>query len=77
LHCALSNLIQATAHPRLLKLDFALVDLLMAVFAQTEQIGKRILAAVFFEDDMVSLQADVFLAALLARVPIAHEAGET
>jgi hypothetical protein len=53
------------------------MQVMMACFTQRQHIRKRILPTMFAEDQMMSFKASVFLPTLLARVVVAHQAGDT
>jgi hypothetical protein len=57
--------------------DFALVELVMTRSAETEQIRERIFSTLRAENDVVRFQTAISLAAVLARVPIAHQTSQT
>jgi hypothetical protein len=73
----LRDLIQMSAHAWHLKLDLALVDLVMAVLTQGKEIRQGILPSLLPIDDVVSFQATVVLPTLLACVPVTQETGHT
>jgi len=75
LHGPLGNLVQMTTYPCYLERDFALVQLMMAMLTERQQIGQRVFAASSTEDEMMGFQSALTLAAGLAAIPIAHEAG--
>src|SRR5258707_10829415 len=57
--------------------DCALVEFCMAGFTQSQEVRDRIFPTVLSVDKMMSLQTTPLFPALLARVPIPHQAGNT
>ena len=70
LHSTLGDLIQVTTHSRYLEGDIALMQSVMARLTQGEEVGQRIFATMFPEDQMMSLQPHTSFTAVLA--PIAR-----
>src|SRR5207248_5888465 len=76
LHSTLGDLIQVTTHSRYLEGDFALMQSVMARLTQGEEVGQRIFATMFPEDQMMSLQPHTSFTAVLAPIAVTHQAGD-
>src|SRR5258708_23944444 len=77
LHRTLRTLVQVRTRSCLLGRLFAWVEFCRAGFTQGQEVRDRIFPAVLSVDKMMSLQTPPLFPALLARVPIPHQAGDT
>src|SRR5260370_17315673 len=77
LHRTLRHLVQVRTRSCHFERHFALVEFCMAGFTQGQEVRDRIFPAVLSVDKMMSLQTPPLFPALLARVPIPHQAGDT
>src|SRR5581483_2971442 len=72
LHCPLGYLIQMSTDPLHFERHLAIVDLMVTGFTQAQQVLQGIFPPMLTIDNVMSFQASVFLATVLALITIAH-----